>query len=342
MESCGSRGDIGTTLGRSTMIISREELLAVAEITGFRPEMVEKAMLLLHLLNSLFRHPFLKKRLVLKGGTALNLFLMHIPRLSIDLDLNYIGSPNLHVMEEEKPKVEEAIRAVCEREGFTVRRGLSEEHAGGKWSLRYRSSLGTGGNLAIDLNYMFRVPLWPSTLKDSKPLGIVRARNIPVIDIYELLAGKLVALFSRKSARDLFDVHLSLTSFELEQKRLRVAFVVYGAMSRKDWRQVSTKDLEFRERDLRNHLLPLLQKDYVDSIDNFSSWASRLLDECRKKLKLVLPFNESEMEFLDRLLEHGEIVPSLLTSDKALAERIQKHPMLRWKAFNVQKFKGIQ
>ena len=37
-------------------------------------------------------HPFLGTRMALKGGTALNLFVLDFPRLSVDIDLNYVGS----------------------------------------------------------------------------------------------------------------------------------------------------------------------------------------------------------------------------------------------------------
>ena len=325
------------------MRISKEGLLSAAEATGFRPEMLEKAMLLLRLLEALFRHPFLKNRLVLKGGTALNLFLADLPRLSIDLDLNYVGSPKREVMRAERPKVEEAIRAVCEREGFTIRRLPSEEeHAGGKWSLRYESALGTGGNLAVDLNYMYRVPLWPPGTRDSQTLGTVQSLGIPVLDLHELAAGKLVALLSRKASRDLFDVHLLLTSLELNRERLRLAFVVYGAMSRRNWREVRVQDVDFQEKDLKDQLLPLLRRNFVDSVGDIRSWASRIVEECQEKLACVLPFTDAEMEFLDRLLDHGEIEPWLLTRDKALVERIRRHPMLRWKALNVLGHKGTR
>lgn len=325
------------------MRISKEGLLSAAEATGFRPEMLEKAMLLLRLLEALFRHPFLKNRLVLKGGTALNLFLADLPRLSIDLDLNYVGSPKREVMRAERPKVEEAIRAVCEREGFTIRRLPSEEeHAGGKWSLRYESALGTGGNLAIDLNYMYRVPLWPPGTRDSQTLGTVQSLGIPVLDLHELAAGKLVALLSRKASRDLFDVHLLLTSLELNRERLRLAFVVYGAMSRRNWREVRIQDVDFQEKDLKDQLLPLLRRNFVDSVGDIRSWASRIVEECQEKLACVLPFTGAEMEFLDRLLDHGEIEPWLLTQDKALVERIRRHPMLQWKALNVRGYKGTR
>ena len=74
------------------MKISPEKLAAVAEATGFRHDVLEKVAHLLGLLNSLGNHPVLKGKLVLKGGTALNLFVFDVPRLSVDIDLNYIGA----------------------------------------------------------------------------------------------------------------------------------------------------------------------------------------------------------------------------------------------------------
>jgi len=64
------------------MKISRQRLQAEAQSTGFRPEVLEKAIHLLNLLEGFRSHPFLKGRLALKGGTALNLFLFDLPRVS--------------------------------------------------------------------------------------------------------------------------------------------------------------------------------------------------------------------------------------------------------------------
>ena len=99
------------------MKLSRERLLAEAASSGFRPEVFEKVSYLFSLFEGLWSHPFLKKRLVLKGGTALNLFIFDLPRLSVDIDLNYVGSPHKDIMLAERHRIEEAIRAVCQREG---------------------------------------------------------------------------------------------------------------------------------------------------------------------------------------------------------------------------------
>jgi hypothetical protein len=317
------------------MKISRERLQAEAQSTGFRPELLEKVLQLLNLLERFQEHPFLKGRLALKGGTALNLFLFDLPRLSVDIDLNYIGAAGRDAMLSERPKVETAMNAVCSRENMSVVR-QPDAHAGGKWRLRYESSVTEGGNLEIDLNYMFRVPLWPVTSSDSRPVGASRARAIPILDIHELAAGKLAALLSRHAGRDLFDVHQLFTHADLEREKLRLAFVLYGAMNRRDWRTVSADDIVLAPGDLETQLLPLLRAALVDNLADGDKWAAALVEDCRGGMDSVLPLAESEVEFLDQLLDRGEIVASLLTSDEQMAERISSHPLLQWKALNVR------
>jgi predicted nucleotidyltransferase component of viral defense system len=70
-------------MGRDYMRISRQEITSLSDSTGFRGDIVEKVIQLLNLLNKLNSHSFLKGKLALKGGTALNLFLLDIPRLSV-------------------------------------------------------------------------------------------------------------------------------------------------------------------------------------------------------------------------------------------------------------------
>ncbi len=73
------------------MKISYEKLTSQAEATGFRPDVLEKVAHLLGLLEALGSHSFLKDKLALKGGTALNLFIFNVPRLSVDIDLTPIN-----------------------------------------------------------------------------------------------------------------------------------------------------------------------------------------------------------------------------------------------------------
>lgn len=323
------------------MMISREKLLEEAEGTGFRPDAIEKVIHLLNLLGAFRSHPFLTERLVLKGGSALNLFFLDVPRLSVDIDLNYVGAADRDQMIAERPQIDQAVQAVCAREGLDVRRMPGDEHAGGKWSLRYESALGQRGNLELDLNFMFRVQLWPAQVMDSRPLGSFSAQGISVLNIHELAAGKLAALMSRRQPRDLFDVREIFRIGEFDRERLRIAFVVYGAMNRKDWRIISPADIDIDAGEIETQLVPLLRANLRQGRKAMSDLAVEMRDACRRALSEVFPFSRSEMSFLNLLLDKGEIEPALLTLDKDLQEKIKMHPMLGWKAQNVRSFKKL-
>ncbi len=316
------------------------EVLQAAEATGFKVDMVEKVLHLLNLLNALNSHPFLKGKWVLKGGTALNMFKLDIPRLSVDIDLNYIGALDREEMLAERPKIEQASQAVFSREGFTTKR-VPDEHAGGKWRLSYQSYTGQSGNIEVDMNFMFRQPLWDIQPADSHPFGDFQSKSIPVLDIHELAAGKLAALLARGQARDLFDCHRILRMDDLEKDRLRVAFVTYGGMNRKDWRTVSIEDVDFDTAELTRLLIPTLHDRETKEQVSPAEYGARLVRECRERLFVVLPFTDSERAFLDSLLDRGMIDSKLLTADESLQQRIQCQPLLEWKALNVRQHKGL-
>jgi predicted nucleotidyltransferase component of viral defense system len=322
------------------MKFSPSEVLQAAEATGFKAEMVEKVLHLLNLLNALNSHPFLKGKWVLKGGTALNMFRLDLPRLSVDIDLNYIGTLDREEMLAERPKIEQAAQAVFSREGFSTKR-VPDEHAGGKWRLGYQSFTGQSGNLEVDMNFMFRQPLWDIQPTDSHPLGDFQSKSIPVLDIHELAAGKLAALLARGQARDLFDCHRIFSMDDLEKDQLRIAFVTFGGMNRKDWRNVSSEDVDFDAAELTRLLLPTLHVRETKGQVSPTEYGTRLVRECREGLSAVLPLTDFERAFLDLLLDRGEIDPTLLTADTSLQQRIRSQPLLEWKALNVKRHKGL-
>jgi len=319
-----------------------DDLRREAAETGFSGEMFEKASRLLGLLDAIRSHPFLGPRVALKGGTALNLFVLDLPRLSVDIDLNYIGAPAREVMLAERPKVDQAIHAVCGREGLGVRR-VPDEHAGGKWRLTYESAAGGSGNLELDMNFLLRIPLWPVKYLDSRRLGLLRASHVPVLDIHELAGGKLAALLSRHTSRDLFDTCQLLRRGDLDLVKLRLAFVVYGAANRRDWRSVAVEDVTGEAAELQRRLLPTLRGPGLPAPGAASQlWLEKLVTECRDRLSAVLPLTGEEREFITRLNDHGEINPELLSVERAMQELILAHPALLWKALNVRKHRGAK
>jgi predicted nucleotidyltransferase component of viral defense system len=320
------------------MRLSIETLTSISQSTGYGLENIEKAALLLDILNALTMHPALKEQLVLKGGTALNLFLLDMPRLSIDIDLNYIGTADRDEMLAQRPLIEQAIAAVLSRQGFAIKRA-PVEHAGGKWRAGYTSAMGQAGNLEIDINFVYRIPLWNVQKLNSQAIGPIQARQIPIVDIHELAAGKLAALFSRTRARDIYDIarlsHL-LEHGRIKPERLRIAFVVFGAASRIDWRSITIDDISLSAGNAKRELLPVVRKAEIADKD-FAGFANALVVSSKEFLREVLPFSPEEEQFLSLLLDTGKIDASLLTSDSDLKQKISRHPLLNWKALNVLK-----
>ena len=121
--------------------------------------------------------------------------------------------------------------------------------------------------------------------------------------------------------RDLFDCHRVLDSDELQRERLRIAFVAYGGMNRKDWRTVSVDDVDFDSTELARQLGPTFRARRSREQEALAEYGARLVKECRRALSIVLPFTDAERAFLDLLLDRGEIDALMLTSDTALQER---------------------
>ena len=68
---------------------NRIELEKVARETGFIRDNLEKVIRLSNILEFLVSDDNLKGKVVLKGGTAINLTVFDMPRLSVDIDLDY-------------------------------------------------------------------------------------------------------------------------------------------------------------------------------------------------------------------------------------------------------------
>lgn len=317
-------------------MLTREQLQRTAADSGFPVDSLEKVWMLVRLLNMMVAHPFMGPRVALKGGTALNLFVFDVPRLSVDIDVNYVGGADRATMTADRPKFDAALEQVASRMGLAVKRAPSD-HAGGKWRLSYTSALGRPAVLEVDVNYMLRVPLWDPTTRASREFLGQQAKNITVLDDHELAAGKLAALLARGASRDLFDARQLLAQDTFDTDKLRLGFVVYGGINRVDWREVSTAAVTTTVDDVKRQLLPMLRQDIRPAPSDVERWTNDLIEETRALLSAVLPLADHELAFLERLNGEGEIEASLLTADAALQQRIETNAGLRWKALNVKK-----
>lgn len=314
------------------MILSKERLLREKQSTGYRQEIIEKVVYLIEVLNAIADDSYLSPRLALKGGTALNLFHFNLPRLSVDADLNYIGALDRNVMMEERPQIENRIKGLFERMGLRLMRH-PKEHAGGKMVWSYPSAFGNQGNIEVDLNFMYRIPLLPTEYKDSILVAGRQVKNLQLLDIHEIAAGKLTALLERQTGRDFFDAKELFQYANIEIKKLRLAFVLYAAMcSKKDILKLTLNDIVVDTADLKNKLIPVMNANFYEGFSSSEDWTEDLVNKVRDSFKSLLPFTEKEEIFMRSVTRGEGIKPELLITDPNLTELIKKHPGLLWAA----------
>ena len=212
------------------MVASRETLQDLAAERQLQPATLERVIRLIDILDAFGADTLIGPRVALKGGTALNVFHSDLDRLSVDIDLNYVGAIEKERMDAARPGLEDRIERLMESKGYAARRGPSE-HAGGKWIYRYASALGGAGTIEIDINYLFRVPLYGVDRMPSTAIGSYRATNVPVLDIHEIVAGKMVALVTRRAARDLFDAHRIIAMPGLDWTKIKAAMSSNGPIT---------------------------------------------------------------------------------------------------------------
>ena len=319
---------------------SAQTLQRVADDTGHQPGTIEKVLRLLDLLQEIARDRILSDRLVLKGGTALNLFHLGLDRLSVDIDLNYVGTLDRAAMETERPTVDAALDRLLASQGYGVRR-RPDEHAGGKWLARYASALGGNATLELDMNYMARQPLFGMARMESLPLGDVRASDVLVLDLHEIVAGKLVALVDRHAARDLFDARRILSVEGLDWNRIKAAVLAIGASGRRDWRTASVDDIEGDPREIRRKLAICLPRDRFAARGEVTAWIDETVALCRERFAFLFDLIANERAFLDGVLDRGEIDADLLDIAPEIRTRIENMPMLAWKTRHVRTYRGL-
>jgi predicted nucleotidyltransferase component of viral defense system len=160
----------------------------------------------------------------LKGGTAINLFVRDMPRLSVDIDLTYVPVA---------PRAESlaAIDAAMKRIVGRIHKALPDAKIteskleGAITRLTVRQG---GVQTKIEVTPVLRGCVYePKTLAVSDSVeSAFGFAEMPVVSFADLYAGKIVAALDRQHPRDLFDVR-DLLSNEGIDDALRKAFIVY-------------------------------------------------------------------------------------------------------------------
>ncbi len=261
-------------------------------------------------------------RFALKGGTAINLFLRNMPRLSVDIDLTYTvlesRKDTLRYFNEELPKVITIIEQYLpEIHGFVER-----TQEGDVVRLNFYNEK---VQIKVDVNHVLRGyvnPCLQLDLCEKAQEQFATYASVKCMSFEDLYAGKICAALDRQHPRDLFDVKILLDN-EGYSEQLRKTFIVY---------------LISNNRPIAESLCPNRQditKAFKLDFEGMAFWPTDYEELIHTREILIELVNEKltdkERQFLISL-KRGEPDWSLVDIPK-----IDEFPSVRWKLLNIKK-----
>ncbi|WP_170760722.1 nucleotidyl transferase AbiEii/AbiGii toxin family protein [Ruegeria lacuscaerulensis] len=254
----------------------------------------------------------------LKGGTAINLFVRNLPRLSVDIDLMYLP---MHARPEALAGIDAAMKWIeatilAEIPGSRTTQSVSEGTV-----LRLVVSA-ERTQVKIEVS-----PVLRGVVKEPSVQPVTEAvedafgyAEIAVVSFEDLYAGKLVAALDRQHPRDLFDVR-DLFSNEGLTDALREAFLVYLLSHNRPMGEV----LSGRVKDLAD--------EFRDGFDGMTETAVGIEDLIQTQQNLIADLignmPDKHRKFLIRF-EHGEPDWSLIRTPHA-----SELPAVKWRQRNL-------
>ncbi len=295
---------------------------------GFIRDTLEKVYRLADILEYLNTNPILKDSLALKGGTAINLTIFNLPRLSVDIDLDYLGADSREIMLKNREIINDNVSRFMDTNGYTSSPKSKNPHSLDSWVYDYINAAGNRDNIKIEINYSMRAHIFPAREMKIITEHFTSEYKIKCLNAIEIFGSKINALLSRAAARDLYDTY-NMIKFGLfdeeEQDLLRKCVVFYAAVSareiNKNFETVAIDKIT--KYKIRTDLFPVITKKDAFDLDNVKESVKRFVVE----LMVLTP---EEQEFLIRF-ENKEYVPDLLFNDKDIIDRIKRHPMALWK-----------
>jgi predicted nucleotidyltransferase component of viral defense system len=280
---------------------------------------IDIVRLLLESAPAIFETP----QFAMKGGTAINLFVENMPRLSVDIDVVYI---------DHQATRDDALKAISDGlEASRVRlakAGLESETSATKDGDEIKLFIRQGRNqVKVEVNHVFRgviLPVETRRLGDDARNLFTTELSVPVLATAELYGSKLVAAMDRQHPRDLFDVRGLFERGGLTSEVVE-CFVCYLAGHNRPVHEV----LFSRDQDMSL----AYKNEFAGLTRDLVSLAE--LEAVRHRLKKELPaaLTANQREFLS----------SLLAGDPAWqfmkCPHLSQLPAIRWKLQNLAKLK---
>ncbi|SPJ33592.1 nucleotidyl transferase AbiEii/AbiGii toxin family protein [Kushneria phyllosphaerae] len=266
--------------------------------------------------------PFLNDEpcFALKGGTAINLFVQPLPRLSVDIDLAYLP---LEPRDEALQRCREALGRLSE--AFNARlpgvRAELQENRRDELRILVRRER---SQVKVEVSPVLRGTLHPPQERDV--VGAVEDdygfAAVQVVSLPDLYGGKICAALDRQHPRDLFDVKLLLDQGGLDRSVFE-GFLVYLLGHPRPLNEVINPRFKPLEDVYRQEFvgmagadIPLQQLE--DARHELLTRLSQLMTD--EDVRFLLSFKQGAPDW--SLLPHNGI---------------DRLPAVRWKLANIQK-----
>lgn len=265
----------------------------------------------------------------LKGGTAINLFLRDMPRLSVDIDLTYLPIEPRDIFLEE---ITTALKTLATNISKLSSNYLVKEMFTKNKQLTKLLVFSDQINIIIEPNLVLRGAVFDCEEKNlcqqaqDEFLLFCKVRTLSFADIY---AGKICAALSRQHPRDLFDVKLLLENEGLTEK-IRKAFVVYLASHSRPIHELLNPNPNVQP------IKELYEQGFVGMTKTNVSYDELVATRFDLVKLLLKSLSEKERKFLLSVKE-GNPNWTLLP-----IPGIEKLPGLEWKRLNILKMDKIK
>ena len=315
------------------MNLNKKQLQKEANQHHYVRDTYEKVVRLVDILSYIRSEQFLFEHLALKGGTAINLTIFDLPRLSVDIDLDYTNNSSRDDMLKDRKIVKSLLINYLKKNGYQLSKDIREHHALNSIKATYINAGGNLDNIKIEINYMLRVHIYEPVIVKTKKYGLIGEVETRTVDPVEIFGSKLVALMTRSTPRDLYDFFYMINANifnEEEIKKIKKCAVFYRAISNEDGIfDFNLDNLDsITQNNIKRFLIPV-----INAKEFFSLSEAKLAINDFFNNHFILDENESM--FIEQF-KRKKYIPELLYDGDEL-KRIQDHPMAIWKTRETKK-----
>ncbi|MDD4747399.1 MAG: nucleotidyl transferase AbiEii/AbiGii toxin family protein [Salinivirgaceae bacterium] len=261
----------------------------------------------------------------LKGGTAINLFVRDMPRLSVDIDLTYLKVDSREVALKNIQEGLTRIKTDIEKNLHNVKVHTVPLNGGTDVKLNVQ---GKNAQIKIEVNTITRGNVFPTKLMqvvDSVQDEFGKFAAINVVSMAELYGGKICAAMDRQHPRDLFDVKLLLENEGITDDIWDG--VKLGLISHyKPINELLSPVLKDQKSAFDNQFAGMTSVDF--SYNDYQETRNTLIEILKGRLtendkKFLLNFEQGEPQW--------DLFPYPIVKDL---------PAIKWKLLNIQKLKN--